>query len=67
MAYVTRVGEIRNALPILAKRREGRTYLPFEWPTRRWENNIKVNLKEIGCEVAGWIQLAQSKIPRRVL
>jgi hypothetical protein len=30
-------------------------------PRRRWENNIKIGLKEIGCEDVDWIQLAQDK------
>jgi hypothetical protein len=25
---------------------------------RRWQDNIKMNLKEIGCESMGWINLA---------
>jgi hypothetical protein len=30
-------------------------------PTRRWEENIKVNLKEIICEDVDWIHLAQGR------
>ena len=26
-------------------------------PRRRWEENIKMNLKEIGCEDVDWIDL----------
>ena len=28
-------------------------------PRRRWENNIKMNLQEVGCEGMDWIELAQ--------
>jgi hypothetical protein len=28
-------------------------------PRRRWEDNIKINLQELGCGVMGWIALAQ--------
>jgi hypothetical protein len=32
----------------------------FERPRRRWEDNIKINLK-MGCEDVGWIHLVQDK------
>jgi len=31
---------------------------PLETPRRRWENNIKTNLQEVGCGVVEWIDLA---------
>jgi len=31
-------------------------------PRRRWEDNIKLNLGEIGNDGANWIQLAQDKV-----
>jgi hypothetical protein len=31
---------------------------PLERPRRRWENNIRMDLKEIGLEVADWMHLA---------
>ena len=34
------------------KRRIGRT-------RRRWEDNIKMDLREVGCGVMDWIELAQ--------
>jgi hypothetical protein len=30
-------------------------------PRRRWEDNIKVNLHEVGCEGMEWIELAQDR------
>jgi hypothetical protein len=30
-------------------------------PRSRWENNIKMNLQEVGCEVIDWIKLAQDR------
>jgi len=30
-------------------------------PRRRWENNIKMNLQEVGCEGIDWIELAQDR------
>jgi hypothetical protein len=34
---------------------------PFGRPRRRWENNIKMDLKEIGWEGVAWIDLAQDR------
>ena len=30
-------------------------------PRRRWEDNIKMDLQEVGCGVMDWIELAQSR------
>jgi len=30
-------------------------------PTRRWEDNIKMDLQEVGCEGMDWIELAQDR------
>jgi 3-oxoacyl-ACP reductase-like protein len=35
---------------------------PFGRPRCRWEVNIKIDLKEIGCEDVNWIYLAQDRI-----
>jgi hypothetical protein len=42
------------------KRRLGR-------PRRRWEDNIKIDLQEVGCENMDWIDLAQDRERRREL
>ena len=32
------------------------------WETqRRWEDNIKVDLQEVGCESLDWIELAENR------
>jgi hypothetical protein len=36
--------------------------IPLRRHTRRWEDNINVELKEIGCGVTGWIYLAQGPV-----
>jgi len=36
-------------------------------PRRRWEDNIKMDLKEVGCEGMDWIQLAQDRDKWRAL
>jgi hypothetical protein len=30
-------------------------------PRRRWQDNIKVNLQEVGCGGMGWIELARDR------
>ena len=38
---------------------EGKRQL--ERPRRRWEDNIKMDLKEVGCGGMDWIELAQDR------
>jgi hypothetical protein len=40
---------------------------PLGRPRRRWENNIKMDLHEVGCEGKDWIELAQDKDKWRAL
>ena len=40
----------------LGERTEGRR--SFGRPRRRWEDNIKMDLQEVGCGVMDWIELA---------
>jgi hypothetical protein len=38
---------------------------PLGRPTRTWEDNIKMGLREIGIDGANWIQLAQDRVQWR--
>jgi hypothetical protein len=38
---------------------------PLGRSRRRWENNIKMDLREIGIDMANWIQLAQDRVQWR--
>ena len=38
---------------------------PLERPRRRWEDNIKMDLRKVGCDTGHWIDLAQGRIQWR--
>jgi hypothetical protein len=38
---------------------------PLGRPRRRWEDNIKLDLREVGIDGANWIQLAQDRVQWR--
>jgi hypothetical protein len=39
----------------------------LERPRRRWEDNIKLDVKEVGCEGMDWIDLAKDRDRWRAL
>jgi hypothetical protein len=51
--HVARMGAVRNAYRILVGKPEGKR--------RRWVENIKIDLIEIGCDGMDWIELAQDR------
>jgi hypothetical protein len=51
------MGEKRNVYRLLVGKPEGKR--PLRGPRRRWMDNIKVDLLEIGLSVVDWIDLAQ--------
>jgi hypothetical protein len=57
--HVARMGEVRGAYNILVGKPEWRR--PLARPRRRWEDNIKMDLGEIGLEDVNWIHLAQDR------
>jgi hypothetical protein len=56
-------GEERGAYRVLVGRPEGKR--PLGRPRRRWEDNIKMDLREIGIDGANWIRLAQDRVQWR--
>jgi hypothetical protein len=58
--HVARMGEGRGLYRILVGRLEGKR--PLGRPRRRRENNIKMDLREIGIDGANCIQLAQDRV-----
>jgi hypothetical protein len=59
------MGEVRGAYNILVGRPERRR--PLERRRRRWEDNIKMDLREIGFGDVDWIHLAQDRDRWRAL
>jgi hypothetical protein len=53
------MGKIKNAYKILVGKSEEKR--PLGRPRRRWEKNIKVDLREIGWEDVDWIHMAQDR------
>jgi hypothetical protein len=58
--HAGRLGEGRGVYRVLVGRPEGKK--PLGRPRRRWEHNIKMDLREIGIDGANWIQLAQDRV-----
>jgi transposase len=54
------MGEGRGVYRVLVGRPEKKR--PLGRPRRRWENNIKLVLREMGIDGASWIQLAQGRV-----
>jgi hypothetical protein len=58
--HVARMVERRDIFRVLVRRPKGKR--PLGSPRRRWEDNIKMDLREIGIDGANWIRLAQDRV-----
>jgi hypothetical protein len=58
-------GKSRGVYRVLVGKLEGKR--PLGRPRPRWEENIKMDLQEIGCGGMDWIELAQDRDRWRVL
>ena len=59
------MGEKRVVYRVLVGRPEGKR--PLRRPRRRSEDNIKMDIQEVGCESMDWIELAQDRDRWRAL
>ena len=62
---MARMGEKRGVHRVLVGKPEGKR--PLGRPRRRWEDNIKMDLREIGRGFGDWKDLAQDRDRWRVL
>jgi hypothetical protein len=58
------MGERRGAYRVLVGKPEGRR--PLGRPRRRWEDNIKMDLREVWCGGADWVNLAGVTLDKRL-
>ena len=59
------MGEERGVYSVLVGKLEGRR--PLGRPRRRWVDNIRMDLQEVGCGYMDWIGLAQDRDRWRTL
>ena len=57
--HVARMAEERGAYRVLVGKPEVKR--PLGRPRRRWVDNIRIDLHEVGCEYVDWIGLAQDR------
>ena len=57
--HVARMGECRRAFKILAGKPTGKR--PLARPRRRWEENIRMDLEEIGINAGIWVDSTQDR------
>jgi hypothetical protein len=63
--HVARMGEKRNAYRVMTRKPKKKR--PLGRPRRRWVDNIKMDLSEIGWGGMEWIDLAQDRDQWRAL
>ena len=63
--HVARMGEERGVHRVLVRKPEGKR--PLGRPRRRWEDNIKNDLQEVGGGCGDWMELAQDRDRWRAL
>jgi hypothetical protein len=61
--HVARTGRGRSVYRILVGRPEGKRSMGRS--RRKWENNIKMDLREIGIDGVNWIRLDQDRVQWR--
>jgi hypothetical protein len=57
--HIARMGEEKQLYKVLVRKPEGKR--PLGRPRRRWEDGIRIDLREIGLGCVDWIRLAQDR------
>jgi hypothetical protein len=63
--HVARMGEGRGVYRILVGKPERKR--PLGRARRRWEDNIRMDFREVGCGCMDWMELAQDRDRWRAL
>jgi hypothetical protein len=63
--HVALCGERRGVYGVFVGKYEEKR--PLGRPERRWEDNIKMDLQEMGCGVVDWVDVAQDRARWRAL
>jgi len=63
--HVARMGEVRGVHKVLVRKPEGIRSLGR--PRRRWEDNIKMDLQEVGGDRGDWMELIRDRDRWRAL
>jgi len=63
--HVALIWEKRGVYRVVVGKSEGKR--PLGRTRHRWEDNIKMNLQEVGCGGVDWIELAQDRDRWRAL
>jgi len=63
--YVARMGERRGNYRVLVGKPEGER--PQGRPRHRWEDNIRMDLQDVGCGGIDWMELAEDRNRWRLL
>jgi len=59
VGHVAYMGDGRGVYKVLVGKPEGKR--PLGRPRHRWDDNIKMDLQEVGCGGMDWIELAQDR------
>ena len=60
--HVAHMDQCKNAYRVLVGKPEGKR--PLGRPRYRWKDNIKMDLREVGCDSRDWIALAEHRDQR---
>jgi len=63
--HVARMGQRSGLHRVLMEKHEGKK--THGRPRRRWDENIKMDLQEVGCGALDWVELAQDRNRWRAL
>ena len=63
--HVVHMGDGRDVYRVLVGKPGGKS--PLDRHRRRWEDNIRMDLQEVGCMGVDWIKLAQDRDTWRAL